>query len=774
MVNVYLNPGKLNSKIYALKHFYEATGDTRAAIDGGLTHDPVKREGGVYALTAVIKSAGDAVNNLVEEISNQKMTIERLNSSGIAAHDNQGGINLEVPDGSGLLEDSSKFQKWAQGAMDANDLRSGKDKLPSGRSIDQVRESMKLNKDDSTYASTFIDRVGPENLTKIGDQNPVINKEASTIGEILATASQTWDKEKSKRNADLIIGSVDDKSEWDRIPILNEMIGGHDADNDGVSDLKFGSNFLAFMGDAAEKLPYREIMSTKNPEIGGPNKHNKGRHYPLGSYDPIFGIADAMTNNGEAAAMFFGKKGVNASRGDIKRIHDLAKRYDEFRNDDATVGVATKWTDNLAIMSGKMSELGRINTKEASPEQIALSDQAALGTGVILNSIGQSGVKLSSVARPYVGIALKNYAPGVDQSIRGKGYEPGGIATRANYLSGKIPDENGKLVDDNGKIRDDYDAAYWGGGIPTQPNFSDCTLSNLTGQLGVSDNGANLRGLQQELGYIANRRMSFAANADSEAAKQQALEEAISSYRQTEGFVAGAISREGIDQGIKTDNQIKAWIDGISGATSIIPTPEGDVLGKGVKHLFQAGVSYVEGRAEAGTMKMLEDNLAYHQEKATEKANDGTAETEISTKQSLINKLIESGVIDQDKLAAWPGRDEKILNADGTLNYENLQSKDYKVDEDALKEKYGNGADFEKAKSDAEEYRATQRSNVNGAYTNFEGRMREVADPWVVDAYKMNESGDYSQNVSRGVGDKYQLRGWDTAKGPGLNKFGEG
>ena len=52
--------------------------------------------------------------------------------------------------------------------------------------------------------------------------------------------------------------------------------------------------------------------------------------------------------------------------------------------------------------------------------------------------------------------------------------------------------------------------------------------------------------------------------------------------------------------------------------------------------------------------------------------------------------------------------------------------------------------------------------------------MREVADPWVVDAYKMNESGDYTQNVSRGVGDKYQLRGWDTPKGPGLNKFGEG
>ena len=217
MVNVYLNPGKLNSKIHALSHFSEATKDTRAAIDGGFTHDPLKREGGMYALTAAISSAGDAVDNLAKEISSQKMTIERLNSNGIAASDSQGGINLEVPNDSDALEDSSKFQKWSQAALDASDLKKAEEARDVNKQNDIIQR-IEQNKTDHTYASTFVDRYGVENVillpgragsTEQGRsvENTLPDPKLTALsGSLLSYASQTWGSEKSKQMSDRIRG----------------------------------------------------------------------------------------------------------------------------------------------------------------------------------------------------------------------------------------------------------------------------------------------------------------------------------------------------------------------------------------------------------------------------------------------------------------------------------------------------------------------------------------------------------------------------------------
>ena len=42
--------------------------------------------------------------------------------------------------------------------------------------------------------------------------------------------------------------------------VLNAMMGGHDADRNGVNDLKFGKSFLLNMATEAEKLDYQSIM----------------------------------------------------------------------------------------------------------------------------------------------------------------------------------------------------------------------------------------------------------------------------------------------------------------------------------------------------------------------------------------------------------------------------------------------------------------------------------------------------------------------------------
>lgn len=759
MVKVYMNPGKLEERISDLEKFAQSVREAQSSVSSmyGESKEPIESGESLASLQSAVNKAVLALEDRAKEVRKSKTTMMNLASNGVAHYDILGGIGIQVPDDSAGLENADKFQKWGQGAADANDLRSGKDKLPSGRSFDEVMESMKANKDDTTYANSFIDRVGPENLTNIGDKNPSKNKEAYTIGEILATASQTWDKEKSKRNADLIIGSVDDESEWNRIPIFSKMIGGHDADNDGVSDLKFGPDFLAFMGDGAEQLRYQEINDTMNPERGsgaeGPG--GRGRYYDSRTYDPLYCIVDAMTNNGAAAAMFFGKNGVNASGEDIKRIQRLATRYGFGKN---------KWTDNLSIISGKMSELGRIDTTKASSEQIALSDQAALGTGVILNKIGQSRAQLSNTALPYIDIALKNYAPGVDHSIAEAGKVPEEVATRTTYLSGKIPGNSG---------RDDYGDAFWGGGVPTQPNFSDSTLSHLTGQLGFSEKG--LSGLQTELGYIADRRMNFAANYyTSEGEKSAALKTAISNYQKTEGFIAGAISREGINRGVNSDKQVKQWIDGLSGISAFAPIPglkEG--TSQAVKKLYEAGVSYSRGRLEKAGMAEAEKALVVNQENAEIEANNRITMAENSTRDALFVKMIQSGVIKQETLASWANRDANILNADGTLNYEKLNGRNVKVDEDALKEKYGNGEEFEKAKAAAVEDKASDRVNVDIAFQNFKARMDEVTEPWSKGAYDEASDTEFDESVKRAGGVPYGLTTTEGAEEAALNQFGE-
>ena len=757
MTKVYLNPSKLDEKLSTVDLFRSSVESAYSLIRNHYTQDPIREE--LSSCLDNFSKAGQGLLLRTDEIRRIKKNIEQLSSTGVATFDSASGqITFEVPDGVDV-DTPKNLEMWSQGTLDANDLRSGESKLPSGRSFDEVMESMKANKGDTTYANSFIDRVGPENLTKLGDERFSTNREAPIVGEILGTASQTWDKEKSKKNADLIIGSVDDKSEWRRLPILSKMIGYHDADNDGVSDLKFGTYFLAFMGDAAEKLPHEDI---KKAARAYPKDRRYGVYGLEGArrYDPLFCITDAMTNNGEAAAMFFGKNGLEDDGKNIKRVQDITRRYSFGDN---------QWTNNLAIISDKMSELGLINTKTASPEKIKLSDQAALGTSAIVNAIGQSGVKLSGTSRSHLSNVLKNYAPGVDHSIQSAGMIKDKYASRAMYLSGKFP---GHESDDN------YKDAYWGGGIPTQPNFSDCTLSNLTGQIGLADEHA-LDGLKSELGYIADRRMEFAASYNSELpdegenSKQTSLQTAIDNYRKTQGFIAGAITREGVSQGINSDKQVKAWIDGVSGVTGFLPVPGGGKAGEAVKHLFKAGVSYIEGRGEKGAMDALEDSFANNQEKAEIEGGDKLAYTDRLAKESLAMKLVQSGVIKQDELAKWKNRSDSLFNEDGTLKKEKLDARNDLLNEDVLKAKCDEGEDPERAKADAIRQKSNERVEINGAFDDFEKNMGEVAPPWVVNAYRHGSDTGFMSSVQRAAGVPYGTETTEAAKNASLNKFGE-
>ena len=349
MANVYMNPEKLEGRIAGLEDFAQSAIESRATIHCMYANDPIKSGESLGSLELAVVNAANAIKSHAEELRKCKTTMVNLNSNGVANHDLEGGVSIEVPDDSAGLETADKFQKWAQGATDAHDLRSGEGRLPSGRSIDEVRESMKANKDDTTYANSVIDRIGPENLTWIGSADPDSNKEAPVLGEILATASKTWDTPKSERNADLIAASIDgirDEKRRDsiqleehRIAIFNKMIGEHDSDGDGVSDLSFSSAFLQRLGTRLEVIKPNKVEATLST-YGDDN--TMPEEVSQKDIDPLWGVIDAMTNNAEAAAVFFGNKGVNANEDDIDRTRNIVIRGDLGDNKRAKVAMKVK------------------------------------------------------------------------------------------------------------------------------------------------------------------------------------------------------------------------------------------------------------------------------------------------------------------------------------------------------------------------------------------------------------------------------------------------
>ena len=708
MVSVYMNPENLEKKIASLKEFAASVKKHNDDVNDLYNKEPIKSGGDhLKDIKAAIDKAVLATEGHAEDLTTCKTTMVNLNSNGVANHDLEGGVSIEVPDDSAGLETTDKFQKWAQGATDAHDLRSGEGKLPSGRSIDEVRESMKANKDDTTYANSVIDRIGPENLTWIGSADPDSNKEAPVLGEILATASKTWDTPKSERNADLIAASIDGirdgkrrdsiQLEEHRIAIFNKMIGEHDSDGDGVSDLSFSSAFLQRLGTRLEVIKPNKVEATLGT-YGDDN--TMPAQVSQTDTDPLRGVIDAMTNNAEAAAVFFGNKGVNANEDDIDRIRNIVIRGDLGDN---------KWTNNLAIISDKMSEFGKIDTTKANPLEINRANQAALGTSVILNTLGQSNVNLSGTSLSHIGNALKNYAPGVDNSIQTAGEKKGHSINI--YLSGQIP--NGA----NG-FTNDYTAAYWGTGVPTQPNF----LSNLTGQLGLTEHG--LDGLKVQLGLISDARMKYAANptdSASDADKSNALQKAIANYQSAQGFIAGAIEHEGVERKINADKQAKAWIDGISGVTSFVPLPGMTGVRPVLEHIFKSGVSYMQARSEKAATDALEQQFASGESQAKAEAAETEFNIRDESRKTILTKMIETGAIDRTQLANWPENDANINKPDGTPNENTLLNRDGTINYETWRNRDQN---------------AQFSQSVNMQFDKIHHNMTSLAkDKWVAQAY---------------------------------------
>lgn len=277
--------------------------------------------------------------------------IIELNQNGIATM-NGGTITVEnVPD-TVLKGGKNEFDAWSQGALDGKDAQTlangGTPK--SGRTPSEIQASMEANKDKSSYATAFIDGVGPENITKLPitfaseqqkEESGFNTQLASTLGNILAAATSSWSSEKNKEVSDKILQTVDcENSEKDpttyraeqineakQLVALNYILGSHDNDGNYVNDLRFGTDFLVRMAEGLEKIDPGKIETLRlNAKFSNEDKAFYAMYEKGLSFNPMSGVLDAMGGNADAALKYLAPSGKNGQV-DTSRVDKLTK-YD--------------------------------------------------------------------------------------------------------------------------------------------------------------------------------------------------------------------------------------------------------------------------------------------------------------------------------------------------------------------------------------------------------------------------------------------------------------
>ena len=646
MVSVYMNPERLEIRIADLEKFAQSVIEARGSVSSMYNEakEPIQSGESMASLQSAVDKAAQAIETHAKELRKCKTTMVNLNSNGIASHDLEGGINIEVPDDSAGLETADKFEKWSQGATDANDLRSGKDKLPSGRSFDEVMESMRANKGDTTYSNSFIDRVGPENLTKIGHHDVRINKEAPVLGEVLATASTTWNEEKSKRNADLIVGSVDEESEWSRIPVLNHMIGHHDSDGDHINDLKFGTNFLVFMGRGLEELPLQKIKSTLTEH---PDRQNPDPEKFLDSSrnDPLSGVLDAMVSNEEAARVFLAPHG--GLDDDVQRVKELINRNPVGDN---------AWTDTWAGLSSRTAEAHGTDPYDDSTKSPESHQAAAITAGVV-NTIGEKiqskeTSSVSGTARSRLSFALSKFPYAIDNTVQN------GKTSSVNSKGEPVP-----LYPDVPK-----QVERWSQGMGWQPPF---TVKGLSGAIQViSEDSNDLKRAAEPLGDMHRAKMVDAVANKEDVAR---LRQTISTISDANGFILGASHARVENDAARKDANTKALIDTVFSASSFIPG-----VGKNVDELVEKIVNYGKDRSVDALKAATEDAFTGNLEVAEKVDGLQFSEAGKVNVENTIIQLMGLGVIDDKTIATGQIRDKhgnllSFRDKDGNLDLSKLK-----------------------------------------------------------------------------------------------------
>ena len=453
MGTIKLNPDNLKKKIKGLRNKADEAGRARASIDRESENlgDPSPSK----AVDTFCNNSATHIDNVrscADRIESEMNRIIELNQSGVAKMDG-GTITVEnVPD-TVLKGGKKEFDTWSQGALDAKDLQTiAKGGTPkSGRSYDEVTTSMSTYKDNTSYSVGLINTIGPENLTQLPldldnalglssrhDANTAITDQRTLeliniLGEVLANASTKWDEKKSQEIAEKIVGSVNSKSHYGRITVLNAILDGNDADHDHIDDLKFDKTFLVEMAKGLEKIDPNEVkkyygyLNSHNTNLKSLGRDYVGKYLTNQSRDPLSGVLSAMGNNPDAALDFLAPQGIHPDGtpgADTTRLFDLSKR---------------DWDE--AGLSGFTAAIAAGSSKRSGTEGATRADDLS---GFSIKYLVDNTNKdlYNDDTKAHIGQLLANCAPEVTNAwVEGGVYDP---KTR-KYLPGFQPSSNGDL-----------------------------------------------------------------------------------------------------------------------------------------------------------------------------------------------------------------------------------------------------------------------------------------------------------------------------------------
>ncbi|WP_143223080.1 DUF6571 family protein [Actinomyces oris] len=597
MATVYLDPLKLETKIIQLETFC-ANARTAANFDikSQYKNDPVKSGGGLSPHITAIVNAAYVLDGRAVEIRANKTKIQQLSSNGLAITEGQGRIRLEVPDDSDALNDSSKFQKWAQASLDVVDLKKAEEARDVNKQ-NEIIQRIEQNKTDHTYAATFVDRYGVENVIllpgRAGSAEPGRSIEntlpdpklTALSGSLLSYASQTWGSEKSKQISDRIRGWLKESHTPGRATRLNSVLS--------VSDAQYGKTFLVTLGDTLDDDPWD--AHSDDPEVRAGSDSTGETLYGY-STDPLFGVVNAMKNNPEAATEYLvPEKNITGRRPDDMTMRaDIKKRITEIL-DRHKAGVVNQndpihqaWVDTWSSLMAKTSSMysGKDGTSV---------DQDAAARAALLSSAGIGWVSgesdLSSSSRSDLATVLKNYAYSVDDAASMGPYEDPVVVNPA--------------IDDVGLQ-----------GVPPQAAFDPDQLRRVIGK--ISKNDQDYAKVVEGVGILNGIRMRY-ANSEGNKMTPNKIVDHVSASR---GFLIGSVHGENEKNAADKDANNERAVRLVMGLTSFIPG-----LGEGVGELTKSSISYLQAQAESevgdAARSTYVNNLAKEKENSFDAVNRG-------------------------------------------------------------------------------------------------------------------------------------------------------
>lgn len=626
MATVYLDPLKLETKIIQLETFC-ANARTAANFDikSQYKNDPVKSGGGLSPHITAIVNAAYVLDGRAVEIRANKTKIQQLSSNGLAITEGQGRIRLEVPDDSDALNDSSKFQKWAQASLDAIDLKRAEEGHDENKR-NEIIQRIEQNKTDHTYASAFVDRYGVENVILLpgvtysnepgkGVENTLPDPKLTALSaSLLSNASQTWGAEKSKQVSDRIRGWLNEANTQGRATRLNSVLS--------VSDAYYGRTFLGTLANTLDDDPWDERLD--DAEHRGFSDSNG---YTLRGYstDPVAAVINAMKNVPDAALDYalpegnLEDLGVDERLKIKERVTQLMNRHRIDPNSGPNEPHKQSWIDTWSsIMADTSSKYGGENGLTVDRVNAA---RAALLCSAGVEWISETP-KISGGTRSNVATVLRNYAYSVDKAASSE-QSPGSTRDPVKFS----PDE--------------WDFGLKG--VPPQAAFDRNRLNRVIGM--ISEDEKEFAKVVEGVGVLNGVRMRDAADMlNSNPVMRSKIIDRMASSR---GYLIGSAHAHKEKGAVAEDERNDRIIRLVTGLTSFIPG-----LKEGVGQMAKSSYSYLQAQASAEVGSAARDQ--YVSNLANVKANNDEASSveKEYLNADIIKSMVDTGAYSLEQLEA--------------------------------------------------------------------------------------------------------------------------